>query len=667
MSIKHKILVVDDELDVESLFMQKFRRRIRQGDLELTFAHNGVEALDKLEQESDISMMFTDINMPQMDGLTLLEKIRDRQLGTRVVVMSAYGDMGNIRTAMNRGAFDFVTKPVDMADLELTMDKTLKDVEQQLQGEKAIADLKVAESARDQAERSKKFKEQFLANMSHEIRTPMNAVVGMTNLLLKTETNELQDKYLNAIKRSADNLLVIINDILDLSKIEAGHLTFEKTEFSVSELLDGVINTISFKADEKSLEVKKDLSPDIPEVLLGDPARLNQIFINLAGNAVKFTEEGSITVKGELIELTPTKAHVKFSVIDTGIGIPEDRVDSVFESFSQAEDSTYRKYGGTGLGLTISKELVERQGGQIGLSSKVGVGTTFFFDITLEIGDAKALHQQSHQELAVIPGLNILLAEDNEFNQMVAEDTLKSMFPELNLEIVGDGKQAVDKVSQNVYDLVLMDLHMPEMDGLEASRTIRTLAQNAKTPIVAMTASATEEAIDECYKNGMDGYISKPFVPEELQNTIVSTILKHRNNDGADVVAEKPLGKIKVLLVDDNDFNQMVAQDTLESMFDEIEVITAENGQVAIDKVKANSPDVVLMDINMPVMDGHEATIHIRKELDAPLKDTPIIAMTANSEKFEIDKCYTSGMNDYISKPFDPEQLKAKIIAQVNK
>lgn len=665
--MKHKILVVDDELDVESLFMQKFRRRIRKGDLELTFAHNGVEALDKLHEDKSISMMFTDINMPEMDGLTLLEKIRDQQLGTRVVVMSAYGDMGNIRTAMNRGAFDFVTKPVDMADLELTMDKTLEVVEKQLQGEKAIVDLKVAESARDQAERSKKFKEQFLANMSHEIRTPMNAVVGMTNLLLKTETSELQDKYLNAIKQSADNLLVIINDILDLSKIEAGHLSFEKTEFSVDDLLDGAINTISFKADEKELKLIKDIAPDIPPVLLGDPARLNQILINLAGNAVKFTEAGSITMKVELIELTPTKANIKFSVIDTGIGIPEDRVDSVFESFSQAEDSTYRKFGGTGLGLTISKELVERQGGQIGLSSKVGVGTTFFFDITLEIGNEDALNKQNAQELAVIPGLKILLAEDNEFNQMVAEDTLKSMLPELELEIVGDGKQAVDRVNEQVYDLVLMDLHMPEMDGLEASRTIRKLANNANTPIVAMTASATEEAIDECYKNGMDGYISKPFVPEELQHTIVSTILKHRNGELQPAEAATPLKKIKVLLVDDNDFNQMVAQDTLESLFDEIEVVTAENGQVAVDKVKSEAPDVVLMDINMPVMDGHEATIQIRQQLEGSLKDTPIIAMTANSEKFEIDKCYTSGMNDYISKPFDPDQLKIKIIAQVNK
>lgn len=667
MSIKHKILVVDDELDVESLFMQKFRRRIRQGDLELTFAHNGVQALDKLEADPSISMMFTDINMPEMDGLTLLEKIRDRQLGTRVVVMSAYGDMGNIRTAMNRGAFDFVTKPVDMADLELTMDKTLKDVEQQLQGEKAIVDLKVAETARDQAEKSKKFKEQFLANMSHEIRTPMNAVVGMTNLLLKTETNEQQNKYLNAIKQSADNLLVIINDILDLSKIEAGHLSFEKTEFSVDELLDGAINTISFKADEKNLKVVKDVAADIPPVLLGDPARLNQILINLAGNAVKFTEEGDITIKAELLEHTPTKANVKFSVIDTGIGIPEDRVDSVFESFSQAEDSTYRKFGGTGLGLTISKELVERQGGQIGLSSKVGIGTTFFFDITFEIGSTDALNKQNAQELAVIPGLKILLAEDNEFNQMVAEDTLKSMLPDLELEIVGDGKQAVDRVNEQKFDLVLMDLHMPVMDGLEASRTIRTLANNADTPIVAMTASATEDAIDDCYKNGMNGYISKPFVPEELQHTIVSAVLKYRNGDNSTKTDDQPLKKIKVLLVDDNDFNQMVAQDTLESMFDEIEVITAENGQVAVDQLKAHTPDVVLMDINMPVMDGHEATLQIRQHLDAPLKDTPIIAMTANAEKFEIDKCYTSGMNDYISKPFDPDQLKAKIIAQVNK
>lgn len=664
-----KVLVADDEPDVEQLISQKFRRRIRSGELEFAFAENGKIALDKLAADPDIHIVFTDINMPEMDGLTFLKHVKERNIMVRVVVISAYGDLGNIRTAMNSGAFDFVTKPVDLGDLELTLNKTLDEVKLFLEGEQAKEQVEVAEQAREKAEQSKKFKEQFLANMSHEIRTPMNAVVGMTNLLLKTELNELQNKYLNAIKQSADNLLVIINDILDLSKIEAGHLQFEKTTFNVNTLLDSIVNTILFKADEKNLRVVKDLSPAVPEMLIGDPARLNQILINLAGNAVKFTEEGSITIKCELLDKTDDLVHVKFSVVDTGIGIPEDRLDKIFESFSQAETSTFRKYGGTGLGLTISKELVEKQGGKISLTSTVGQGTTFFFDLKFGLGTDDHMEQgeidafmEAHPE-----DIKILLAEDNEFNQMVAVDTLKSMFDHVEVVVANNGKEATEKVKEKNFDIILMDLQMPELNGFEATRTIKAMGGDiARIPIVAMTASATEDAIEDCYKQGMNGYLSKPFVPEELQQTVIKHVKSFRNGEAPAAGANNVANTIRILLADDNDFNQMVAQDTLMTLYKSVTVVAAMNGKEAVNKLAAEDFDVVLMDVNMPEMDGHEATRAIR-QLAAPKNNVPIIAMTANVEKFEIDKCKESGMNDYISKPFDPEALRQKIDNLVNK
>lgn len=666
MNAPYKLLIVDDELDVESLFTQKFRRRIRSNELSLQFAHNGLEALDKLSRDPDIQVVFTDINMPEMDGLTLLKEIKNLGYPVRVVVISAYGDLDNIRTAMNSGAFDFVTKPVDMTDLETTLDKTLAEVNTHLEAKEAKEHLKVSEVAREKAEQSKKFKEQFLANMSHEIRTPMNAVVGMTNLLLKTNLDEVQTKYLNAIKQSSDNLLVIINDILDLSKIEAGHMEFEKTEFLVEKLIGGAVNTLSFKAADKSLQLVTQINDDVPAVLVGDPARLNQVLINLTGNAVKFTDEGSVTIQCALLEKNGENAKVRFSVIDTGIGIAPERVEKVFESFSQADVSTYRKYGGTGLGLTISKELIEGMGGQIGLTSELGKGTTFYFELKLPIGSITNSHVTvAGEKLEKLDNLKILIAEDNEFNQMVAQDTLADLFPGVHVTMTDDGQKVVDAATEGGFDIVLMDLQMPVMDGLEATLAIRKLeGALGSVPIIAMTASATEEAVKECFNNGMNDYISKPFVPEELQKVITQAVLKARAGE-VTPAASRENSTVKILVVDDNDFNQMVAEDTLRSLFTHIEITTAIHGQEAVDKLQANMPHVVLMDVNMPVMDGHQATKFIREQLSPPFSKTPIIAMTANAEKFEIEKCRESGMNDYISKPFDPDDLKTKILTQI--
>jgi len=534
-----KILVVDDEADLELLIRQKFRHRIRSNELHFEFASNGVEALQKLDNNKDLDMVLTDINMPVMDGLTLLSKIKEKENHYKAVVVSAYGDMDNIRTAMNRGAFDFLTKPIDFNDLETTINKTLSEINIIKQGMEAkeqlvktIAEKKIAEVERSKAEEAKKFEQQFLANMSHEIRTPMNVVIGMTNLLLKTSMSEQQQKYMNAIKDSSENLLVIINDILDLSKIEAGKIDFENIHFSLAETVNLVHTTLRFKAEEKGLHMIMDIDTSLPPMIIGDPVRLSQVLLNLAGNAIKFTEKGSITIKCKKLKEENKKVSIEFSVTDTGIGIAEEIVPKIFESFTQASSDTTRKYGGTGLGLTISKQLVELQAGSIHVKSTLGEGSTFSFILPYQVGSEmtkkEKVRNPDPQLLDELRKKKILLVEDNPFNQIVATDTIQDLIKGIQLEVAANGRQAVEMLKKNQYDLVIMDVQMPEMDGYEATKYIRNNfpAPVKDIPIMAMTANVIKEEIEKCFDSGMNSYIAKPFDPEDLFSKISSLLLK---------------------------------------------------------------------------------------------------------------------------------------------
>ena len=477
-----KMLVVDDEPDLELLITQKFRRQIRNGDYEFTFAHNGIQALEKLKEYDDIELMLTDINMPEMDGLTLLEKVKDQDYMVRSIVISAYGDMQNLRIAMNRGAFDFITKPIDFEDLVTTIDKTYGELKTIKEGMEAKSQVGQALEDKDRAEQSEKFKQQFLANMSHEIRTPMNAVQGMTSLLLKADPRDDQMKYLTAIEQSSKTLLTIINEILDLSKIEAGKMVFEETEFDVNDTLQNVHDILRFKSEEKGLDLSVDKVEGFNQVLIGDPTRLSQVLINLANNAIKFTNEGTIEVSAQITERDSQKVHIEFSVRDEGIGIPEERLETIFESFTQAGEDTTRKYGGTGLGLTISKKMVELQGGSIKVTSEVGKGSTFTFEIPYKVGSEVLEQTESSGGLDRdrLKNIRVLLAEDNDFNVMVAQDTLESEIEGIQVEVAENGRVALDKVQSGEYDLVLMDVNMPEMDGYTATEEIRKLSTGGK-------------------------------------------------------------------------------------------------------------------------------------------------------------------------------------------
>lgn len=393
--------------------------------------------------------------------------------------------------------------------------------------ERKNAELEIIK-AKHEADEARKTQEQFLANMSHEIRTPMNGIIGMAQLIAGTRLTEEQKEYVETIKESASNLLVIINDILDITKIVAGKIVIEQVDYNFKDVVKNSVKINQFKAEDKGVLLTSEIDKNIHPVLIGDPVRLNQILINLIGNAIKFTEKGEVKVKVKMLEEDKEKVKLEFSVEDTGIGIPEDKINSIFESFTQASSSTTRKYGGTGLGLTITKQLIELQGGVISVSSKVGVGSIFKFVLTINKSNAgvTATKEVAENNKLSQPfsDIKILLVEDNLINQKVASYTLTKQGAEV--EIANHGKEAILMLEKKKYDIILMDIQMPEMDGFETTQYIRNSVKESinKTPIIAMTASALVSEKAKCLASGMNDYISKPFQAKELYEKISSQL-----------------------------------------------------------------------------------------------------------------------------------------------
>ncbi|MCD2259140.1 ATP-binding protein [Psychroserpens luteolus] len=379
----------------------------------------------------------------------------------------------------------------------------------------------IIEEQKKKVEQSEKFKEQFLANMSHEIRTPMHAISGMINILERNNHPKSQEVFLKAMRTSSDNLVVILNDVLDLSKIEAGKLDIESISLNLEAVVENVIQILKYKAEEKGLILSYKIADDVPILVMGDPTRLNQILINLVGNAIKFTEKGHVDI---LVSTANNKLN--FEIKDTGIGIPKAKHESIFGAFEQAKDSTSRYYGGTGLGLNISKQLVNLQHGKIWIESEENKGSSFFFELPITIPEDNAVSQDfiSEDQLKTmaesLKDIRILIAEDNPFNQMIARDDLSYYFKNVTIDTVENGALAIEKFKTNAYDLILMDVQMPETNGFEATKKIRNIEQSenkgTKIPIIAMTASLLKTEIDNCYNAGMNNYIPKPYKLEEL-------------------------------------------------------------------------------------------------------------------------------------------------------
>lgn len=537
-----------------------------------------------------------------------------------------------------------------------------------LTDELASARREMAE-ARDAALESSRLKSEFLANMSHEIRTPMNGVLGMTELLLKTDLSAKQRRFGETVRRSAETLLGVINDILDFSKVEAGKLELEEVELDLREIVEDLGEMFAEAAHGKGLElVCTTTPPDMHTCFKGDPGRLRQVVTNLLANAIKFTERGEILVNVVAVKEDSDKTLIRFEVSDTGIGVPRGLRHKIFGSFVQADGSTTRQYGGTGLGLAISKQLVELMGGEIGVDSRPGKGSTFWFSLSLEKVSSESVRIRKANRS--IEGLRVLVVDDNATNREILDHQLSAW--DIQVESTDNGQEALSMLCEGVqrrqpFDLAILDMHMPALDGLQVARAIRQTPQLSELRLIMLSSVGPDVGEFEWKAAGIDRHITKPARQSALFDTIAEVIgpdaiVRHRLPEARTVNAESardaPRGRI--LLAEDNPVNLLVTTEMLSELSFDVEAV--ENGKLAAERAISESYDLVLMDCQMPGMDGFEATAAIReRESRHSAPRLPIIALTANAMTGDRERCLAAGMDDYLSKPFSAGSLQETV------
>ena len=515
--------------------------------------------------------------------------------------------------------------------------------------------------AKELAESANIAKSEFLANMSHEIRTPMNGILGMTELTLATNCTEEQREYMQLVKSSADNLLIVINDILDFSKIEAGKLDLEEIDFDLRSIMSKITKLLALRKNDQGIEMILDIDENIPKIIVGDPGRLRQVIINILGNAIKFTEKGEISVRVKLNRVVNGRSIIDFTISDTGIGISEDKLKSIFEPFTQADGSTTRKFGGTGLGLTITRKLIALMKGNVKITSVVGKGSQFYF--SAEFGIGKAINRYMPADFDFLRKLKVLIVDDNLTNRRIMEGQLKNVVE--TIVCVDSGRNALFEMSKaynqsSPFDLLLLDIQMPGMDGWEVARRLKENANFSSTKVFVMSSVTDNIDTSERKKLNISAFMAKPVTYKELLSELFKLFGKIEPQDITEHHELNPVifhqnKMLNILLAEDDLINQKLAVTVLEK--NGFKVTVAKDGLEVLNLLKNNTFDFIFMDIQMPHLDGYETTLRIRENELLTGKHIPIIAMTAHAMKIHRDRCFEVGMDNYVSKPIKLEEI----------